>query len=303
MNIRLGQAYSFHQLGQRGNQEDARWPDTDKPSPEQRFFVVCDGVGGNEGGEIASQTVCESFGASLSLFNLDENFSNEDFSQCLDRAYDSLDKAAGRGNHDMATTLTLAVFHGGGCTLAHIGDSRIYHVRPSEGIIYRSDDHSLVNQMVHSGIITPEEAERHPQRNVITRYMGPVAEDQSRCMATVLKTKDIEKGDYFLLCTDGVLHNMSDEQILNLLRNSMPDEQKMREMAQRCADSSDNNTACLIRVDDVAMDEDEVSHALNEDSNDTRKASTEYLSIEEIESVQQPHKEGVFSRIIKRIFQ
>jgi len=303
MRIKIGQAYSFHQLGQRKNQEDARWPDSDKPAEGQCFFLVCDGVGGNEGGEIASQTVCESFGKSLSSFNLDGDFSNEDFSHCLDKAYDALDRVARGDNLEMATTMTLAVFHGEGCTLAHIGDSRIYHIRPSEGIVYKSDDHSLVNQMVHSGIITPEEAEKHPQRNVITRYMGPVAEDQSRCMATVLRTKDIKRDDYFLLCTDGVLHNLSDDQILTLLKDNMTDEQKMRKMAVLSEYSSDNNTAYLIHVDEVISDNEYTSEALQADSEDTRRASKEYLGIEDIESIKKPHKEGTLSRIIKKIFQ
>lgn len=303
MNIRLGQAYSFHQLGRRSNQEDARWPDTNMPSLDQRFFVVCDGVGGNEGGEIASQTVCKSFGESLSLQNFETDFSNEEFSHCLDKAYDALDKAAINDNSEMATTLTLAVFHKGGCTLAHIGDSRIYHIRPSEGIIYRSDDHSLVNQMVHSGIITPEEAEIHPQRNVITRYMGPVAEDQSRCMATVLRTKDIMAGDYFLLCTDGVLHNMTEDQLLDMLKTDIPNDKKISEIAQRCENSNDNNTAYLIHVDEVATDKNDDAKSLKSDSDDTRRASAEYLSIEEIESLQRTQKKGIISRIIKQIFQ
>ena len=74
MKILLGQAYSFHQIGQRDNQEDARYPDADIAPNEQRFFVVCDGVGGSNKGEVASNAVCESFGNSLSEFDFDKSF-------------------------------------------------------------------------------------------------------------------------------------------------------------------------------------------------------------------------------------
>ena len=302
MNITLAQAYSFHQIGKRGNQEDARWPDTDMPERRQRFFIVCDGVGGSEGGETASQTVCESFGASISSYNLDKDFTNKDFSRCLDMAYAALDNAKEKGGHDMATTLTIAVFHGEGCTLAHIGDSRIYQIRPSQGIVYRSDDHSLVNQMVHSGIITPEEAESHPQKNIITRYMGPVEEDQSRCMATVTRTSDIQAGDYFLLCTDGVLQRLNEEWLLNLLKTNQDDEEKTRKMAERCKDSSDNNTACLIRVEKVLREEPTDKELPQETCHDTRRDFINTTTIEEVESVRQPPRQSALSQFFKRFF-
>ena len=102
----------------------------------------------------------------------------------------------------MGTTMTFVCFHQGGCMMAHIGDSRIYQVRPGQGIVYRSEDHSLVNSMVRAGVISPEQSIDHPQSNVITRCMEPKDPDRDRCMATVVSTTDVRRGDYFLLCTD-----------------------------------------------------------------------------------------------------
>ena len=302
MEILLGQAYSFHQQGTRDHQEDSRWPDCDRPSPNQRFYLVCDGVGGSEKGEVASQTVCKTFGKMLEKFDFEKDFSNSDFSRVLDAAYDSLDKAANSASFDMGTTMTFAAFHREGCTLAHIGDSRIYQIRPSVGILYRSDDHSLVNQMVHSGIITPEEAEHHPQKHVITRCMSPVKGDQSRCMATVMRTKDVQSGDYILLCSDGVLDKMTDSQIVSLLSSKINDEQKIHEIAGLCLDSRDNNTAYLIHIDKVKREGECAVENLS--PQDTIRIQTQTQSVEEIESVQQTHPSivKVLKEQIKQLF-
>ncbi len=255
MKIHLHETYSFCQLGQRSNQEDARWPDTDAPSAAQRFFVVCDGVGGNEKGEVASSTVCGAIAKSLAGIDLaNEVFTEEDFSHVLYDAYAALDRRADDGNRRMATTLTFVCFHRGGCMMAHIGDSRIYQVRPGVGIVYRSEDHSLVNEMVRAGVITPEQAVYHPQRNVILRALSPAKPQSKRCEATVASTRDVRAGDFFLLCSDGVLHGFSDSEIVELLDEEIDTKAKVRKMADECASSPDNNTAILVEVESVEPD-------------------------------------------------
>ena len=103
--------------------------------------------------------------------------------------------------------------------------------------------------MVRSGILTPEQALHHPQRNIITRYMAPIEGDQTRCLATVNTFTDLRPGDYLLLCTDGVTDVLSDEQLLAIVCNELlSDEQKIAELAQQCAGSRDNNTALLVGI-------------------------------------------------------
>ena len=300
MKITLGQTYSFHQQGQRDYQEDSRFPDSDKPSASQRFFVVCDGVGGCEKGEGASQTVCDAIGKAMNDVDFSMTFNSAEFSRVLDEAYDALDRKSNRNNQEMATTLTFACFHDEGCTLAHIGDSRIYQFRKGKGIIYRSEDHSLVNSMVHNGIITPDEALDNPQRHVITRYMESVDSDQNRCMATVLNTKDVREGDYFLLCTDGVCNQVDDDEITDILFNDdMSDEVKMSTIAQMCTDSDDNNTAILIPIIKVIADNVDVQSA--ESKSGTKKFPYSESSVEEIESTQRKKNTGVIEWI-KQLF-
>jgi len=262
MKVTIGQPYSFHQLGKRDNQEDARFPDEDKPQNPAPFFVVCDGVGGCEKGEVASNAVCKAFAKALAKTDWNGDFANDDFKVALNEAYDSLNDMANKDNADMATTLTFVCFHAGGCLVAHIGDSRIYHIRPNAGILYRSEDHSLVNALVHSGNLTPEEAERHPQSNVITRYIGITKDGQERSNATVMRITDIQAGDYFFLCSDGVLESVSDKTLLDILSMPMTDEEKMGNIARLCQDSHDNNTAYLIPIASVENDDEGEAEAV-----------------------------------------
>ncbi|MBR6980990.1 MAG: serine/threonine-protein phosphatase [Prevotella sp.] len=252
MKIRIGQVLSFCRIGHRPNQEDARFPDMDYPPSTQRFFVVCDGVGGTELGEVASTTVCQAFAKMMHEVDFMKDFTNVDFLHVLDEAFDALDRKSRQLNdNDFATTLAFAAFHEGGGTLAHIGDSRIYQFRKDIGIVYRSDDHSLVNQLVHKGLITADEAIDHPQNHVITRSMEPVEFDENRSPATVYRTSDIQDGDCFLLCTDGVYGCFDEEELARLFSLSANIEEAFSVLAAKCEESSDNNTAFLISIAEV----------------------------------------------------
>ncbi len=251
MKISLNQAYSFTQLGKRANQEDARFPDCDAPKGEQHFFVVCDGVGGNEKGEVASRTVCDAFGKALAGFDWSQPLTTADFERALDFAFSELERVSTPENRSMATTLTFAAFHAGGCFIAHIGDSRVYYVRPSQGIVYRTDDHSLVNALVRAGVITAEEAETHPDRNVITRSVCIPEADQERSSATVVNIDDVRPGDYVFLCSDGVLKRLSDQALTDCLSQPSSDAAKCANIAAMSINSDDNNTAYLVSVASV----------------------------------------------------
>lgn len=256
MKVTLNQPYSFCQLGGRDNQEDARFPDDDEPRDIKPFFVVCDGVGGEEKGEVASHTVCDAFAKSLARFDWTGDFTDKDFKRCLNVAYSELDRRSSQENKGMATTMTFMAFHAGGCTVAHIGDSRIYHVRPGIGILYRSDDHSLVNALVHSGAITPDEAIGHSKGNVITRCMEADNGGGERSGATVLRITDIRQGDYFVLCTDGVLHQVTDDRLVEILSDGgVPDKGKYGLLASMSEGSVDNNTLYMVSVKEVEAEE------------------------------------------------
>lgn len=255
MQIILSPALSFHQLGARSNQEDARYPDSDRPTPDNRTFVVCDGVGGADKGEVASHTIAGAIGSAMHNFDAaDQVFTDEDFAAVLDHACNALALSNRGANTGMATTLTFAHFHRGGIYTAHIGDSRIYHIRPGAGVIYRTSDHSLVVSMVHGGQLTPEQAIDHPKSNIITRCLGG-RDIHNRPAAYCYNITDVLAGDYILLCSDGVLHCIDDEGLAELMSSARSDEEKIATLAALSAGSSDNNTTILIPIGDVVPDD------------------------------------------------
>lgn len=254
MTIQLSQPYSFCQLGQRDYQEDCRYPIGNSPQHFLPFFIVCDGVGGCEDGDMASKAVCKGLASYLEHFDWADVFTTGHLSKALGAAYDALDDAARHGSSDMGTTMTMVCFHQAGCTMAHIGDSRIYQIRPKTGIIYRSDDHSTISLLVHTGLVSPEQASTHHTRNVIERCMSPADGGDERCEATCYHTRNVRAGDYFFLCTDGVLETVSDQALVSIICGGGSDADKCKRIAQLSSHSQDNNTAYLIRVASVEYD-------------------------------------------------
>ena len=249
-------AYNLQELGQRTNQEDSLFPALGKSTSDDRLFVLCDGMGGHEKGEVASATVCETLSrVILSAWHPGEVLSDELFLQVLSAAYDALDAKDNGEERNMGTTLTFLCLHAGGATVAHIGDSRIYQLRPASKnsparIVFRTQDHSLVNDLVKIGEITEEEAKHHPQKNVITRAIQPCQEHRAK--ADIAHLTDILPGDYFYMCSDGMLEEASDENILNIItKPNATDEQKLEMLRNVTEENKDNHTAHLIHIDGV----------------------------------------------------
>lgn len=261
-------AYNLQELGQRTNQEDSLFPALGKSTSDDRLFVLCDGMGGLEKGEVASATVCETLSrVILSAWHPGEVLSDELFLQALSAAYDALDAKDNGEERKMGTTLTFLCLHASGATVAHIGDSRIYQLRPASKnsparMVFRTQDHSLVNDLVKIGEITEEEAKHHPQKNVITRAMQPCQEHRAK--ADIAHLTDILPGDYFYMCSDGMLEEASDENILNIItKPNATDEQKLEMLRNVTEENKDNHTAHLIHIDKV---EGDASIASNEES-------------------------------------
>ena len=236
---------SLHELGQRSNQEDSIYPALGQMIPDNDLFILCDGMGGHDCGEVASQTVSQA----MSDFILEHP--DTDFETALSAAYDALDAKDNDAEKKMGTTLTFVKFDEGQCIVAHIGDSRVYQIRPSEKrIIYETRDHSLVNDLIACGELTPEEAKQSTQKNIITRAMQPHQERRTKADVAVLT--DIKVGDYFYMCSDGMLEISEDEDIVNVLSLNKTDEQKLNILKGVTKDNKDNHSAHLIHV--VAID-------------------------------------------------
>lgn len=256
-------AYSIQEFGQRkdaqGNphQEDSIYPLYGKQTDADRLFILCDGMGGHDAGEVASATVCEAMSQSVnaSVPNSEALFTDDMLLKAVNDAFHALDQKDSGATKKMGTTMTFLKLHAGGATIAHMGDSRVYHIRPgkdadSTQILFMTEDHSLVNDLVKIGELTPEEARVSPQKNIITRAMQPHMERQPK--ADIHHVTDIKPGDYFYLCSDGMLEEMEDANIrFNFSDMNGDDENKVQVLTNATIDNRDNHTALIIHILDV----------------------------------------------------
>jgi protein phosphatase len=261
--------YSIWEFGQRkdaaGNphQEDSVYPAHGKATDGDRTFILCDGMGGHDAGEVASAAVCGAMSRSIVCVGSDAEgaFTDDDFSRALTAAYDALDAKDSGAVKKMGTTMTFLKLHREGATIAHIGDSRVYHIRPGATetdtlILHQTSDHSLVNDMVKIGEMSKEEARHSSQKNVITRAMQP---NGQRPKADIYHTSDIRPGDYFYLCSDGMLEQdeMEDGTVLKRIFSAQVDSDEKRVSILRGAThhNHDNHSAIIVHILDVTGDE------------------------------------------------
>jgi protein phosphatase len=209
-------------------------------------FVVADGMGGAQAGEVASQMVVEEFSAGLP----EDGSPEERLSVVIQKANREIharsrSDAASAG---MGTTVTAAYLDEDAVVLAHVGDSRGYLLRDGE-LSRLTEDHSLVEELLRGGKLTEEEALEHPQRSVITRALGiePIVEIDTW-------TYPLRPGDVVLLCSDGLTSMLSEQQIQQLLVVTP----ELAEAADRliadanAAGGRDNITVVLFRVELVS---------------------------------------------------
>lgn len=264
MRIFVKQPLCIHELGKRQNQEDSVLPPDGGASIDDRLFMVCDGMGGHEHGEVASQLVCSVLSAYVKE-HFDGNVLTDDMlHDALDEVFRQINQLDDGTVKRMGTTLTLLCLHHGGATMAHIGDSRIYHIRPREGrILYKSRDHSLVYDLFMAGEIKQEEMTTYSKKNVITRAVMPGLERQPK--ADIVHSTDILPGDIFILCSDGMLEQMSDSALVDLLTKGMADEEIRQRLIEVTKDNKDNHSAWLIWVDRVESETGDESLLHDED--------------------------------------
>ncbi|MFN0157644.1 MAG: Stp1/IreP family PP2C-type Ser/Thr phosphatase [Bacteroidota bacterium] len=197
-----------------------KFPDdtVDFSTPQGLLFVVADGMGGHRGGRMASQLAVKVIGERF--------FSSENTGTVADRLlaavtaankhiYEySLDQPELNG---MGTTCVTLALHQSGVCIAHVGDSRIYRVS-NRKITQLTNDHSRVAEMERRGILTKEEALVHPERSQLYRALGVRAEVE----VDVADGVDFRRGDYFVLCTDGLSNMVEDDEIMDLVIKHSP---------------------------------------------------------------------------------
>lgn len=186
------------------------------------FAVVCDGMGGHAGGNIASDTAVKRITAEIKK-NYRENMSRASVKNMIEAAVvlanlDILDEAEKNTSLEgMGTTAVAAVISDELCVIANIGDSRCYHIT-GDGITQVSKDHSLVQEMVDAGLISQEDAANHPRKNIITRALG-IGEDVNVDFFDLT----LMQGDKILLCTDGLTNHVENDVLVQLINEHNAD--------------------------------------------------------------------------------
>jgi PPM family protein phosphatase len=230
-------------------------------NPEQKLFVVADGMGGHAAGEIASRIAVDSINEFVCLtggdeeitwpFGLDETISYD--GNRLKTAVRFANKKVLEATKEkseyegMATTVCAVLVDDQVANLAHVGDSRVYLFRDGQ-LSQLTSDHSWVNEQIQSGVISAEQARTHPLRNVVTRALGGKADLQ-----VDMQTHDFQTGDVLLLCSDGLTTMIPDDEIARVMREGSGD---IEATAQELVDAAnakggeDNITVVLLQFEE-----------------------------------------------------
>jgi protein phosphatase len=239
--LRVAEQFSHSDTGrQRRGNEDAfleRAP----------LFVVADGMGGAQGGEVASRIAIEQFADGIVVDDADDPAES-----LAGRAEAANAAIYARAQHDadlagMGTTLTAAYVGPHEVSFAHVGDSRAY--RFHDGRLERlTHDHSLVEELIRQGQLTEAEAEEHPQRSIITRALGP-----EPAVDVDMITLDGVAGDIYLLCSDGLTSMLPESEVEQIVASSrtLASAGKALIAAANRAGGRDNITVVLFRLEDV----------------------------------------------------
>ncbi len=218
--------------------------------PEFGIFAVADGVGGAMGGDVASQMAVEVLGEAFSNFSGSVS-PEEILIVAIEKANYSINQMASELPQlaGMASTIVALHLSEGKATVAHVGDSRLYRVNKDGDILQETADHSVVEEAVRAGQMTPEQAAIHPNRNVISRAVG--AE-----ITVDIEVREIplEPATSYVLCSDGITRHVSDEEIRDLMMTGMSVEMLCEQLREMCYNrgAEDNLTAVIVKIPKTA---------------------------------------------------
>lgn len=203
-----------------------------------RLYGVADGMGGHNGGDIASRMAVLMLPRILESMMPSEENLHDGFQQVNALIFEEQKKDAVLSG--MGTTLTVLWEKENSIVLGHIGDSRAYRMRKGK-IEQLSTDHSVVGEMVREGLITEEQALQHPYRNVITQAVGT-----SESLTPDIKTIEKQKGDKYVLCSDGLYEYVSKEEMCDLLMRFSPEDAAEQMIEKALEEGGRDNVTVLI---------------------------------------------------------
>jgi PPM family protein phosphatase len=236
--LRVVEQYSLTDVGrQRSANEDALFE-----AGDTQLFAVADGMGGARAGEVAAKAAVEELDELPRSGTVGERELAAVVEQANRRIYE-----LSQGDESLAgmgTTMTAVSVGDAEIAIAHVGDSRAYRLR-DDALEKLTHDHSLVDEMVRAGKLTPEEAEVHPQRSIITRALGPEPEVEVERM-----TYPARAGDVYLICSDGLTTMVPEDAVAAVLRGRSSLEQAATELVRAAneAGGRDNVTVVMFKL-------------------------------------------------------
>ena len=236
--------YAITDIGRaRALNEDAYY----LPREGERFCAVADGMGGHNAGEVASAMAVQAFSEHMRDV---ETITGQALRAAVERANGEFYRTAleNEGMSGMGTTFSALAQQDGDVLLAHVGDSRVYLLRHG-AIMQLTTDHTLVEEMVRKGMLTPREARFHPRRNIITRALGT----DYRVEVDVIQLR-AHPGDVFFLCSDGLTNYVAEQQILRAARGDGDWDEKLRHLVSLALENggADNITALFAVIGEEA---------------------------------------------------
>ena len=219
------------------------------------LFIVADGMGGHAAGEVASEIAVDT--VSNMYYQEDSADVSISLLRAIKRANTSIYQRAAENmlRTGMGTTCVAAVLRGNSAYIANVGDSRAYLIRGNTAKQI-SQDHSWVAEQVRAGLLTEDQARTHAQRNVITRCLGTQAE-----VEVDVYREELQEGDVFVLCTDGLSGLVSDEELHRIVDSFVPQE-SVYHLVERANENGgpDNITAIVVKVEEVGEEPPEVRY-------------------------------------------
>jgi PPM family protein phosphatase len=215
------------------------------------LFIVADGMGGHQHGEVASGLAARAIAGNiikkiyLPLFSLRPETPSESLQEIMQEAVMEGHRSIIKESVNSGTTVTAAVILGDQLMISHVGDSRAYSIYPDGSLKVLTRDHSLVKRLEELGQITSEEAALHPQRNVLYRALGQNEPFEPDCFSHPLP-----RGGYLMLCSDGMWGTISASDISRIILETQTPEIACQKMvnASNAAGGPDNISVILVRV-------------------------------------------------------
>ncbi|GAA5159526.1 PP2C family protein-serine/threonine phosphatase [Viridibacterium curvum] len=245
MAISIDTCAAMH-IGDRSEQQDRVGMFPHPSRPGCMIAVLADGMGGHSGGAIAAEQVVLKAKQNFSAYAPSSESPVEFLREVIDDAHAVIKLTRFTSEADPHSTAVVMMLRPGHADWAHCGDSRLYHFR-NGALVARTPDHSLVEELLRAGRITPEQAEVHPQRNLLLSCLGAEAPPKIEVGGTTA----LQAGDAFILCSDGLWAYFSDEEMGRILfeNDARTAARQLLDLARaRAEGGGDNLSMAIVKV-------------------------------------------------------